>query len=43
MEPRGSRIDHGEVAGAVGHGIGGDAAVEGGEAGAVMTGQGDEI
>jgi hypothetical protein len=31
-----SSVDHGEVAGAVGHGLGGDAAVEGGEAASVV-------
>jgi hypothetical protein len=32
-----SCVDRGEVAGAVGHGLGGDATVEGGEAGIMMA------
>jgi hypothetical protein len=38
-----SCVDRGEVAGAVGHGLGGDATVEGGEAGIMMASQGEEV
>ena len=38
-----SYVDYGEVTGTVGYGLGGDAAVEGGEIGTMAAGQGEEI